>query len=158
MSSTDFFIIVFPNKTDSDFNIVCKTKDEIKTMMSDKANIFYECTGDFIKKKDTDGNYILSRDKQLGVIDETPYVKIYGVGGAQIYIDIRELNTLVKSSERVYYLYPAKHITHTISWNNIYGHARDFISASHCQDRTDISVYTLKLCTGDCIISNKYTT
>jgi hypothetical protein len=153
-NDTDFFILVFPSKDDTDFKVICKTRKEIEMSMNEGSSIFYECTGDFVKNRG-----VATRDKVVGVVDKTPYIKIYGVGGAQIYIDVKEINTMLSSPNRVYYVYFVREITHSTSWNNVYGdqYALDrFVSANHCQDRSNISVYTLKVCEGDCVISNKY--
>jgi uncharacterized protein YjbI with pentapeptide repeats len=151
----DFFILVFPSDKE-DFKVICKTREEIKLSVKDVNSIFYECTGRF--KRDTlpDGTVVELRDKVIGPINETPYVKIHGVGGAQVYIDIKQVKTLLNSTERVYYVYPVKEITHSISWNNKFNPAPSYISSNHCQDRSNISVYTLKVCEGDCILSNKF--
>jgi uncharacterized protein YjbI with pentapeptide repeats len=150
-----FFILVFPSDKD-EFNVICKTKEEIKMSLNDGSSIFYECTGRF--KRDTlpDGTVVDLPDRIVGPINETPYVKVLGAGGHNIFIDVTEINTLLSSSERVYYVYPVREITHSISWNNIYGKHPNYVSAYHCQDGSKLSVYTLKVCEGDCIISNKF--
>ncbi len=124
--------------------------------LNDISSIFYECTGRF--KRDTlpDGRTVELRDKVIGPIDETPYVKILGVGGINIFIDIKEVNALLNSTERIFYAYPKKEITHSISWNNIYGRNPDYISAYHCQNGSNLTIYTLKVCKGDCVISNHF--
>jgi uncharacterized protein YjbI with pentapeptide repeats len=155
LENIDFFVLVFPSDKE-DFKVICKTREEIKLALNDISSIFYECTGRF--KRDTlpDGRTVELRDKVIGPIDETPYVKILGVGGINIFIDIKEVNALLNSTERIFYAYPKKEITHSISWNNIYGRNPDYISAYHCQNGSNLTIYTLKVCKGDCVISNHF--
>jgi uncharacterized protein YjbI with pentapeptide repeats len=156
MGNANFFVFVFPSKDDTDFQIVCKTHREIEKALTDKNGIFYECTGKF--KKDTlpDGTVVELRDRKPGPINETPYVKILGIGGTNIFIDIKEINSLLNSSNRVYYVYPEKEITHSISWNNKFGEDPNYVSSYHCQYGSNLPVYTLKVCEGNCIISNRF--
>jgi uncharacterized protein YjbI with pentapeptide repeats len=154
----DFFILVFPSENEN-FNVICKTREEIKISLTDGSSIFYECTGDFIRDEQPGGIFIETRDKKPGFFGDIAYIKVTGVGGALIYFDVKEVNTLLNSNERVYYVYPVKEITHSISWNNAHGDQNAvgrYISANHCQDRSSLNIYTLKVCEGDCIISNKF--
>jgi hypothetical protein len=96
-----------------------------------------------------------NNNKPAGTFGDIPYIKLAGIGGSQIYVSVYEINTVMNSKERVFYVYPQKEITHTISWNNAHG-KQDFISTNHCQNRSNIFVYTLKVCEGDCVISNKF--
>lgn len=141
----DFFIFVFPDDKKDNFDTICMTKDYIKQIISDGNNIFYECTGKFIEN---------TRDKAMTSFGDTPYVNITGVGGARINIPIGDINYILnKPNDRIFYVYFVKEITHTVSWNNRYG-KKDFVSANHCQDRSAISIYTIKVCKGDCVLSN----
>jgi hypothetical protein len=132
-------------KNENDFRVICKTKDEIKMTTN---LFFYECKGDLVSIND------IQKIRNIGEISNNPYVKIFGIEGTPIYISIEEINTLLLSNDRVYYVYPKKVITYYIEWNDI--NRPTHLTNFKCKPSPPINIYTLKVCEGDCIISNKF--
>jgi hypothetical protein len=147
MKEKDFFIIVFPDSSKDNFDTVCWTKEYLKNIISDGNNIFYECNGKFIDN---------TNDKEMKNFGDIAYVNIVGLGGVRMYLPIDDIQyVLAEHIVKVFYAYYVKNITHTVSWTNIYD-IPNYVSSNHCQNNTNIQVYTLKICEGDCVISNMY--
>jgi hypothetical protein len=138
LNEEDTFLFINRGST-NDFDILCFQKSYIQNIIRDINNTwFYECTGQYSRFIDV------------------PYIKIpidnTGLNG---FIPLSQLVTLLSRNNRIYYIYPLlengvqKMIPLTATWQNSYGpiENRRYVSANHCQDGSNILIYTLKLCT-----------
>jgi len=150
----DAFVFVFPSEID-DFKVLCFKRNYLQRIITDrKTNLFFECGGEVIPG---------TNNKRINnVIRNKAYVKMpIDPDGLLGYVPIGEISAVLESEDRVFYVFPRNDpdgnqimITHSISWNNIYGQNPNHVSANHCQGGTSILVYTIKKCGGpNCLIS-----
>lgn len=150
----DAFVFVFPSEID-DFKVLCFKRNYLQRIITDrKTNLFFECGGEVIPG---------TNNKRINnVIRNKAYVKMpIDPDGLLGYVPIGEISAVLESEDRVFYVFPRNDpdgnqimITHSISWNNIYGQNPNHVSANHCQGGTAILVYTIKKCGGpNCLIS-----
>ena len=119
------------------------SRDYLESIVSDKGDRgswFYECTGRLLDN----GN------KRLGEYSNTPYILIplhY-----QIFVHRDTLRRVLQLNLKTVKVVPVlnpdgthKSFSHSISWSNAYGpeDRRNFISASHCQQNSNINIYDL---------------
>jgi hypothetical protein len=145
LEEEDTFLFINRGST-NDFDILCFEKSYIEGIISDKNNNWlYECTGRLIPG---------TNDRSMGQFINYPYIKVpINDSGLNGFIPLIQLRTLLRSNNRIYYIYPfleadgtQKMITHTASWQNAYSSNPNYVSANHCQAGSNILVYTLKLC------------
>jgi hypothetical protein len=137
LREADTFLFIHKSSLDE---ILCYEKRTIQKLLNDKANWLYECKGPLFP----DGN----RGMQFGDEDDA-YIRlpIYkdGLNG---FIHLSEVRKLLRSNNRIYYLYldEDKDITHSMFWDNVFGTSQNWISANHCQVGSKILVFKLKIC------------
>lgn len=138
-------------------DIICYDKEDLKKLIDDPDNKFYECTGELITG---------TNDKKLGKYtpEDSPYIKFYiNMDGLNGFIHINDINHMLHCTSfcKIFYIIPKLNayqghqnseqmmITHSISWQNAYGplDQMNFIGANHCQYGSNILVYTFAICT-----------
>jgi len=137
LREADTFLFIHKSSLDE---ILCYEKRTIEKQLNDKANWLYECKGNLF----ADG----SRGMQFGDENDA-YIRlpIYA-DGLNGFIHLSEVRKLLRSNNRIYYLYldEDKNITHSMFWDNVFGYNRDFVAANHCQLGSKVLVFKLKIC------------
>ena len=151
LNEIDTFLFIKGNPS-VEPEILCFEKSYLRSFLENKDdNWFYECTGPFIR----DRNGILTNDRSMNSFGNTAYIKIpINSYGLNCFIPKVQIEKILLSSHKVYYINPMlengiqKMITHSVSWQNSYGprNRRNFVSANHCQSRSGIIIYNIKVC------------
>jgi len=111
------------------------TIPEFNQYRNDSAEWFYECNGDFIRG---------TNDKKIHFDADEKYVAIaLGDLGFKVLVRYEELVHSADSTEKLFYIFPKKKFTHTISHNAAY-HIGNWVSANHCQARSNYDVYKIE--------------
>ena len=123
------------------FYMICYDKEYITQIIGSKANWYYECKGyileDGHKRLRTTGNEFNSLIKIPMHTD-----------GMMAYIPLIQLETLLISDHRIYYLYSDKIVTHSTTWiNSKFGDDPEMRTWVTCNSESQILVYKLKICT-----------
>ena len=138
LRTADTFLFINPNQ-----DIICYEKSYIETILDDKNNWFYECTGHHLENDDM--SILFDRNENNAFIKLPLYID--GLNG---FIPLIQVMKLLGSNDRIYYIYPDndKDITHSISWVNAFGSTEhtDWIGTNHCQRGSNLLVYKLKIC------------
>ena len=144
LSESDTFLFVSKNPLfGAGFDVLCFEKSSIESIIKDKNNWLYECTGP-IKPTLHDPNA-----KSAGIYDRETYVKLPNdETGLNAFIPLIQLKKILKRNHKIYYIEFEKDITHSIGWKNSFGPSRhaNWVGANHCQGKSNILVYTLKVC------------
>jgi hypothetical protein len=110
------------------------TPPEFNQYLTDSAEWFYECNGDFIRG---------TNDKKIKFDANQKYVAIpLGDMGFKVLVRYEELVDSANSTEQLFYIFPNTKFTHTISHNAAY-HIGNWVSANHCQARSNYDVYKI---------------
>jgi hypothetical protein len=137
LTEADTFLLIHKSSPDE---ILCYEKRTIQTLLNDKANWLYECKGPLFPN----GN----RGMQFGDENDA-YIRlpIYA-DGLNGFIHLSEVEKLLRSNNRIYYLYrdEDKDISHSMFWDNVFGPSQNWISANHCQRGSNVLVFKLKIC------------
>lgn len=145
IKNNSFIFVLVPIVQQEKYDALCYDKDSLINILADKRdNIFYECGQ--------------SREYQ-------PYVKL-SAGNINVYIKYEELIATLKSKTRVFYIVPFVDennrqikIKKTESYKNALNIIPEYVSSNHCQEGSEITLYTIKVCNKDsakCIISDRY--
>ena len=144
LSESDTFLFVSKNPLfGAGFDVLCFEKSSIESIIKDKNNWLYECTGP-IKPTLHDPNA-----KSAGIYDRETYVKLPNdETGLNAFIPLIQLKKILKRNHKIYYIEFEKDITHSIGWKNSFGPSRhaNWVGANHCQGGSNILLYTLKVC------------
>ena len=138
----DTFLFVSKNPLVG-FDVLCFEKSSIEYIIKDKNNWLYECTGP-IKPTLHDPNA-----KSADLYGRDTYVKLPNdETGLNAFIPLVQLKKILKRNHKIYYIEFEKDITHSIGWKNSFGPSRhaNWVGANHCQGKSNILVYTLKVC------------
>ena len=138
LETADTFLFINKSSTD---DILCYEKSYIETILDNKSNWFYECTGRLLD----DGNRAIQVGNENDAYIKLPLYK----DGLNGFIHLSQVRRLLESDNRIYYVYPDDiDITHSISWVNAFGpdHQRNWVSANHCQVGSKLLIYKLKIC------------
>lgn len=166
LNETDTFLFINGNPSEIGASILCYDKNTIRQFLENKNdNWFYECDGPFLTLRDTitgevvrdtiTGEEIITNDRSMSSIVNFPYIKMFlNEEGLTGFLPLTQIRKLLSSNHKVYYIYPMiengsqKMISHTVSWKLAYGFPtnQDFWGANHCQEGTNILIYTLKVC------------
>jgi hypothetical protein len=110
------------------------TPPEFNQYLTDSAEWFYECNGVFIRG---------TNDKKIQFDANQKYVAIpLGDMGFKVLVRYEELVDSANSTEQLFYIFPNTKFTHTISHNAAY-HIGNWVSANHCQARSNYDVYKI---------------
>jgi len=125
------------------------TIPEFNQYRNDSAEWFYECNGDFIRG---------TNDKKIHFDADEKYVAIaLGDLGFKVLVRYEELVHSADSTEKLFYIFPKKKFTHTISHNAAY-HIGNWVSANHCQARSNYDVYKIEPISASSPSKRKYLT
>ena len=86
-------------------------------------------------------------------IDPTPYLRLSLPHN--ILVPLSQIKAVIESKKyKVFYLLKNREITHTISFGARTQALDSYVSANHCQDRSNMTFYDIKKCEGyNCFIS-----
>ena len=135
---SDRFIFVNFNKDANEYNISCWDKENVEMILKHRnTNLFYKCMSDSMRSVDTANIYV-----KLNI----PH---------SVYVDIRELKSVLTSTKKVFYIVPcpqgSSFVEFSVSWGVLNGVSR-FTSAYHCQHGSSLYLYNIKICEGmDCL-------
>lgn len=155
--NNNFYIFISPDNLDptkdiGDSTILCLLPDDILQMIKNKSeNFYFRCISE-------NGSPIMS----------DIYVKLpINQNGKNGLINIKNFIDMLITSKytRVFYLLPKidpetnkqLKFEHTISYINIFPQFQQYVSANHCQDRSDFLLYEFKICDklhGSCDLSS----
>ena len=156
LNEDESFILINKGSADGDIDIIGYSKQQIRDLISDKSNWFYECTGGpetNIWIFDSQGNRTPNFDKPMGTYGDTPYIKIFinSTGFIHGFIPLIQIKKLLQSKHKIYYIETSGYFSHSInyehSWQRINGGPLvGTISSNHCQYGSGITTYNLRIC------------
>lgn len=130
---------------DSDRKVFCFKNEYIIGILKDRLDSFYyECARE---------------DNMSSAILEHPYAKVpfHTDIGDNIFVPAADLEAVINSTSQIFHMTPEirdnKHywINFTVDRRNALSINPDYVSASHCQDRSSKPIYRIRECTGVCL-------
>ena len=155
LNDQETFLLINKGSADGDLDAICYSKDMIRTIISDKAQWFYECTGreeSYRWLLDSEGRRTGNFDKSMGDFGDIPYIRMaIDSKGMNGFIPLIQLKKLLQSKHKIYYIDTSDFISHSInyehSWQRIRGGpVVGTLSANHCQHGSAIMTYNLRIC------------
>ena len=158
LNEDESFILINKGSADGDIDIIGYSKEQIRNLISDKSNWFYECTGDpetNIWIFDGQGNRTPNFDKPMGTYGDTPYIKIFinSTGYIHAFIPLIQIKKLLQSKHKIYYIETSGYFSHSINYDNSWYRILNpgtppypTIGSNHCQYGTGITTYNLRIC------------
>lgn len=155
LNQQETFLLINKGSADGDLDAICYSKDMIRTIISDKTQWFYECTGQEETYRwllDSQGRRTGNFDKPMGEFGDKPYIRMaIDSKGMNGFIPLIQLKKLLQSKHKIYYIETSDFISHSInyehSWQRIHGGPLvGTLSANHCQNGSAIITYNLKIC------------
>lgn len=152
--------IMFVNiGSDNTFSIICYTKEYLKqAILNYDTTWFYECNGPMIPG--TNDRRVINYSTNEKYVESTTYIKLPIQSGVNIVIPLSKIFKLIQTNKRIFYVIAMldengnkKVLTHTVSYQNVYSNQPNYVSANHCQDRSNEFVYDIKICGGiNCVV------
>jgi hypothetical protein len=158
LNEDESFILINKGSADGDIDIIGYSKEQIRNLISDKSNWFYECTGGpetNIWIFDGQGNRTPNFDKPMGTYGDTPYIKMFinSTGYIHAFIPLIQIKKLLQSKHKIYYIETSGYFSHSINYDNSWYRILNpgtppypTIGSNHCQYGTGITTYNLRIC------------